>query len=844
VNRSQLRVLVGVVLLVSLALPAWSQEPASIDLNAQVDGFERAAHAPFVGVPTDWSSSHLIFSTPPPGSEAEERVQQDPRYWLQQIRRAQLQSDDSIEPDTGAFRGKKTKPKKNKKLKIKNDWTVSLGGTGATVGPNFYPAKFTFGTTTASCSDYVALNTSLAGASAVAATGTGTFANTTSFATETVTINGQTFTATGVGIDTFSGEPASGATTVVDGVTYTWTTTSCGAFTPTATSGCVVRSSNGVSFNVTNLQEAITNTCGGTVNCKVFGANPGASAVVSGSTVLVINTTVSTNIGWSLTGINAQTLTPTGTISFASTSSSTFALNSGTTVSTTTGATNLTTAINDDTASDGVTATSAAGVVTVTANTAGTAGNSIATTETLAGFSWGGTTLAGGANGQASILALTNLYATTCGSTVPTTGWAYNTGGTISTSVVLSLNGEQLAFIHSSASGASLEVFRPVSGQGTSALVPATPGTSTTTAATYVTCKSGSGSCLLSLAFANAANDTNSSPYYVYSGTNADTLFVGDDTGYVHKFTGVFNGTPAEVTTGGFPAEAAVVKISSPIYNDPSGTAFVVSSYDGMSPGNGGRLHEVNAATGITMDEGNSNILGPWTSGEAGCNSPGSSGDTTALTTDSPIVDSAAGTDGAVYVFIGNNGAGNAAVYQFAPGFGETTCGTMETVGTGSTTGVPLYSGTFDNIYFTSAHSDDPSGNLYVCGNTGGDAQLYRVPIASNAIGSPVAITTTLSTATTTCSPVTEFLNGAVDQAYMSVQASGRPANCGGTGCVMSFTITTALAASATPSAVLPEAGGTSGIIVDNSAGTTGASQIYFSTLTSALVVQAAQSGL
>lgn len=327
-----------------------------------------------------------------------------------------------------------------------------------------------------------------------------------------------------------------------------------------------------------------------------------------------------------------------------------------------------------------------------------------------------------------------------------------------------------MAFVHSAAGGASLEVLRPVNGQGTSATSPVSPGTTSTTGSAYVICKGGAGSCLLSLAFGNGANDTNSSPFYVYGGTNADTIFVGDNTGFVHKFTGVFNGTPGEITSGGFPARTAVVKVSSPIYNDPSKTAFVVSSFDGNTPGNGGRIHEFSASTGVTAGAGNSNILGPWTSGEGGCNSPGTSGTGTPLTTDDPIVDPAAGTNGKVYVFIGNNGAGNAAVYQFTPGYGETTCGSMVTVGTGSTTGMPLYSGSFDNIYYASANPASPSGNLYVCGNTGGNATLYRVPIASDAFSSPiVGLTTTLSTATTTCSPVTEFLNGSTDQAFSRI---------------------------------------------------------------------------
>src|SRR5271157_1809741 len=55
-------------------------------------------------------------------------------------------------------------------------------------------------------------------------------------------------------------------------------------------------------------------------------------------------------------------------------------------------------------------------------------------------------TSTGGGSGQASIIAYDNLYSGTCAGTVPQTYWAYNTAGTISTSVVLSLDGTQVAF--------------------------------------------------------------------------------------------------------------------------------------------------------------------------------------------------------------------------------------------------------------------------------------------------------------------------------------------------------------------------------------------------------------
>ncbi len=223
-------------------MPAQGQEPATTDLTAQINGYESATHSSFVGVPTDWSTSHTVFSQPEPGSDAEDKVQQDPRYWLQQIRRTMQASEDLDADSAAALSGKKAKKdKKSKKNTLKGLWSVNLG-SGATTGAEMYPATFTAGTSASCINDFVVYNTGLMGAAAVAATGTGTFATpATSVAGTTVTINGVTLTATGVGTDTITSEPGSGATTVIDGVTYTWTSNSCSTFTPTATSGCVVR---------------------------------------------------------------------------------------------------------------------------------------------------------------------------------------------------------------------------------------------------------------------------------------------------------------------------------------------------------------------------------------------------------------------------------------------------------------------------------------------------------------------------------------------------------------------------------------------------------------------------
>src|SRR5271154_7310535 len=94
--RTSIKVVVGTLMLGLLALPARGQQSKATDMTDLVNGYERAAHSSFVGIPTDWSTRHVVFSPPAPGSDAEDKVQQDPRYWLQQIRHAQLQSDDSL----------------------------------------------------------------------------------------------------------------------------------------------------------------------------------------------------------------------------------------------------------------------------------------------------------------------------------------------------------------------------------------------------------------------------------------------------------------------------------------------------------------------------------------------------------------------------------------------------------------------------------------------------------------------------------------------------------------------------------------------------------------------------
>jgi hypothetical protein len=469
-----------------------------------------------------------------------------------------------------------------------------------------------------------------------------------------------------------------------------------------------------------------------------------------------------------------------------------------------------------------------------------------------------------GATGQASIIAYNNLYVG-CTGTVPSVYWAYDTGGTIGTSVTFSFDGSQVAFVQAQGGVATLVLLKWSASTTETAAAPMV--LSNTAVGSYRGCTA---PCLTTLAFHATAGtdptptDTYSAPFYDFA-PGSDTLYVGDDAGYLHQFTGVFAGTPA-VTTTTWPVQTGTAPLSSPVYDSVTGNVFAVTSYR-VSINSGARFKAVCATSkcvGVANGNGTtaigtvttSNVLGPTQTASAACHPTGASGNGADLRMDPPLVDSAAGK---VYVFIGNDGNGNSAVIQFSTTVGVgtgnfkwQTCGTESTIGTASTTGVPLFAGTFDNVYFTSSSGSSPSGNLYVCGNTSGDATLYQVPITSNAMAASGTSVLAVSTGNTTCSPVTEVLSASADLIFLSVESLGStssPVNCpSNAGCLMSFSVPTTLSG-ALPTgtaATLAASGGTSGVVIDNTvpSGTLHTSQIYFSTLTGGTAVQASQAAL
>jgi hypothetical protein len=634
---------------------------------------------------------------------------------------------------------------------------------------------------------------------------------------------------------------------------FTWGTLTAGSAGSNGCTGSTTgtfATSNNTTTLATNLVTAITAcTAAAGITATQTLSTVILAARVAGSTGDCALGSTTSNFTWAGPDMTGGT---DGT-----TSATTFAYWSGNAyVSQAQVAANIAAAINQNTtlqAAAGVSAASNGSIITVTANTPGPAADSYGTTKAnFAGFAWGAATLTGGAagavvqpnvypakysfsdttascsdfvvyptgtagaTGGASIVAFSNLYSG-CSGAVPSDYWAYNTGGMVTTSPVPSLDGTQLAFVQVSGTTASLVLLKWSADSGRPTL-PVTPA-----AATLATYRGCTAPCMVTLAFNANHNDTFSSPFYHYNG---DTLWVGDDSGNLHEFTGVFAGTPAEAGSP-WPVPLGGSKVSSPVYDNSTGDV-VVGDF-------GGVLYSVTASSGTV-------------------NKTSSVGDVIA---DAPLVDS---TTSELYAFVttSNNATylNDNVVYQLPTDFTATTTPAIEAVGTGGA-GFYLYAGTFDNVYYSSATA---TGNLYVVGNTGvtTGANLYRIPITNSSMGASAAVVTALSFTGAGAtrpwpSPVEEFCNNGLsacttngtltnagtDYVFFSVNR-GTATGCtttAGHGCVLSYTVSNpaSVSLSGTGLNVTTPAGNgcwpTGGIVVDNSVPTgtlAGASQTYF----------------
>jgi hypothetical protein len=528
----------------------------------------------------------------------------------------------------------------------------------------------------------------------------------------------------------------------------------------------------------------------------------------------------------------------------------------------TTRAANLAAAANRWSHQTGITATNAAGVVTFRRNTFGNLA-AIGITSTLNNETVGGNTNGAGTAGQPTIIAFNQIYSS-CNNDdpkQPRVFWSYNTGTgkIVETSPVISYydGGKQVAFIQRNPTPNPDQLELVLLKWGTTSTgtagAPAIPPTAAS-AADYRNntgaCNTTAG-CMRVIPFSGQSDtDTNgtfSSPFVDYSG---DVLWVGDGNGNLHKFTGIFSGTPAEQTTGGFPVAVDTGNtLSSPVYDFGGGNIYVGSGGAGV---NDGRIYQITPAGASTRSariaDSDSNV---------GVRA-------------APLVDSSAGM---VYAFVFNDdtsncgGAGCRAVVQFAAGSivtNDVTTGTKVTIGAGANASTRVqYAGTFDDSYYS---SPTPDGAMYVCGGAPTDptlSVLWKITITNNVMSSAAQGPSVSSTgATGDCSPISEVKNGSNDYLYFSVPDranDGTATVCGngaaGDRCLYMFNLSDLNGATAgtgavwattnVPSAGLTVSGGTGGIIMDNISNVPGTSQIYFSNTTSpGNAYQASQGGL
>ena len=413
---------------------------------------------------------------------------------------------------------------------------------------------------------------------------------------------------------------------------------------------------------------------------------------------------------------------------------------------------------------------------------------------------------------QANIVAFNNLYTGTLSSscpygpqtppttdyTQPTFMWSYQVGtGAVNLSPVLSLLGNKVAFVES-ATDAMLDVLTWVSGQGTSATSPATPGAGGSSVVRLDYTNTTVTGCT-----ANAAGDSNSSPYIDYG---SDSAYVGADNGELYRISGVFNGVPTVQYCITVKAGAA---LTSPVYDAVSNEVFVADGHSvyAYTPGANGFTLVRSIAVADTAVGGDPIIL-------------------------SPIVDS---TNGFVYVF---SSADLTDAHTIASQL-NTALTTQTTAAIGLPAAQFILDGDFDNAYFTNGPTTG-AGTLYACGtqaNNGNKPSLYALSFsAPNGLMNTtpaVADNRNINGAANpngSCSPLLDFFDGTNDRLFVG---AGNYTSTGGANLVSEWNVNTRIASNTTKpnNTATSEWGGTSAFSIDNVSPDPQTSSIYFGTL-------------
>jgi hypothetical protein len=358
--------------------------------------------------------------------------------------------------------------------------------------------------------------------------------------------------------------------------------------------------------------------------------------------------------------------------------------------------------------------------------------------------------------------------------TVPSVYWAYDTFATVGTSPVFSFDGTGVVVAQQNAAGHAAVLLLKWKASTTETIgAPGWPRQ--VRPASFPTCTAPCKTLFFLEDLGVPAGNTESSVFYDYGN---DAAYVGDDLGYLHKFKPVFDGIPAEVTTGGWPVllnPATPTPLTSPVHDAGSRNVFVEDK--------GGFLYSVNSTVPLPVMQ--SGQLDFSTAKDSG---PGF--------VQGPIVDS---TFGQVYVFATSDGNGDCiggadctVVHQLRTAFLRGDTGSGAIVGTSTVepaTPNPMYIGAFDSTYLNSVNA---TGHLYVCGNTGGAPTVFQIAIGNGILGTVTAGPVLSTPGTTPCSPVTDVLipnvsGGATEWLFASVQNEGLSSGCSAGGCVFNF---------------------------------------------------------
>jgi hypothetical protein len=455
------------------------------------------------------------------------------------------------------------------------------------------------------------------------------------------------------------------------------------------------------------------------------------------------------------------------------------------------------------------------------------------------------TSLLGSAGSSANIVAFNNLYSTQgsvgglCNQDGPSVYWSYFIGiGRARTSVALSLDGSKVAFVEDGGFGtAVLNILKWEAGEGSGAGSPVAVDLDIS-GLPWTACTSGH-SCVASVPFSGAAQDSLSAPYVDYAN---DVIYVGDNSGILHKFTGVFNSTPAEVTIGWPITVNSTRALTSPVYDSGSGNIFV-----GDAAGRLSYVRDTSSTVG-SCGLGSLPCLGALTQ-QVG---PGGN------IVDGPMLDS---TSGFVFAVNGTDTLHHGTILQANTDLSSAV--QLSIGGTSNTGPNSLYDGAFDDTYYNSS-AGSVAGFMYICGKDPlfiNRPAIYQLSFTSagvlNSKGTPLLMNTGSKNAT--CSPVTEFNNSSSSPAsgdwiFFSIgnsAANGAPiptnSNCrisvsgfnGGKGCMLGINLTNAANPGINPGGTWPPvaafftaqggnnnanavalpanaSGSSSGIIVDN----------------------------